>query len=151
MHLVPGRVGARYSLIHVNDLALGLLQAAERAARLPAESDADQTGLYYMAGDEHPGYDELGHLIADAAGRNQVRIVYVPRWAAWCVAGASQGSARLRGQASLINVDKIRDATAGNWICSSDRAKADLGFRVAAPLLSRLTEVIEQMIEAGQV
>jgi nucleoside-diphosphate-sugar epimerase len=151
MHVVPGRPAAHYSLIHANDLAIGLLQAAKLAARLPAESDENQTGLYYMAGDEDPGYDELGHLIGQAAGQSRVRIVYAPRWFAWTVAAAGEAFSRLRGKPGLIGFDKIREATAGCWVCSSSRAKADLGFRVAAPLLSRLREVIEQMLEAGLV
>ncbi|HEY5313977.1 MAG TPA: NAD-dependent epimerase/dehydratase family protein [Pirellulales bacterium] len=151
MHLVPGSVAAPYSVIHTSDLAVGLLQAARRAARLPAECDANQTGIYYMAADEHPRYDELGRLIGQAVGRQSVRIVYAPRWLAWPIAAATEGLSRLRGRASLINRDKLRDALAGGWVCSPSRAKADLGFRVAAPLAARMREVAEQMIAAGVV
>ena len=151
MHLVPGSPAAHYSLIHASDLALGLLQAARLAARLPAEQDDNQTGLYYMSGDEQPGYDELGTF--DRPGRRPPapRTAYTPRRFAWSVAAMGEGFASSRGQASLINLDKMREATAGCWVCSPSRAKADLGFRVAAPLLSRMREVIEQMAEAGLV
>ncbi|HWC89736.1 MAG TPA: NAD-dependent epimerase/dehydratase family protein [Pirellulales bacterium] len=151
MHLVPGTMASPYSVIHASDLALGLLQAARLAARLPAECDDNQTGIYYMAGDEHPGYDELGRLIGQAVGRESVRIVYTPRWLAWSIAAGTEGVSRLRGKASLINIDKLRDATAGGWVCSPSRAKADLGFRVAAPLVARLREVAQQMIAAGAI
>jgi hypothetical protein len=36
-------------------------------------------------------------------------------------------------------------------VCSPSRAKADLGFRVAAPLVARLREVAQQMIAAGAI
>lgn len=150
IHLVPGHRPGQYSLIHVSDLAIGLLQAATLGSRLPSEPDEQQTGVYYMTADECPRYDELGNMIAQALGV-KVRTIYTPRWLAWTVAAVTQTAARLRGKASLINVDKIREATAGSWTCSANRAKADLGFRVAAPLSARLCEVAEQLLAAGMV
>ena len=151
MYLVPGLAAGRHSLIHASDLAVGLLQASRLAARLPHEPDAQQTGVYYMASDEQLAFDELGQLIGEAVGRPNVRIVYLPRGLVWAAAAAAGVVDRIRGKTSLLNIDKMREALAGHWVCSSSRAKADLGFRVAAPLTARIREVAEQLLAAGMV
>lgn len=151
VHVVPGPVAGRHSLIHAGDLAAGLLQAARHAARLPAEPDGQQTGIYYMASDEQPAFDELGQIIGQALGRPNVRVVYLPRPLVWAAAALADVFDRARGKIGLLNTDKMREAMGGHWVCSASRAKADLGFRVAAPLGERIREVADQMRSAGVV
>ena len=56
---------------------------------------------------------------------------------------------RLRGQQSVMNWDKAREATAGSWICSPEKAVRGLGFAVAAPLESRMHETASWYREYG--
>ncbi|HEX4147553.1 MAG TPA: hypothetical protein VHY20_01140, partial [Pirellulales bacterium] len=105
------------------------------------QSDDDQAGVYFLAADEHPTYAHLGRMIGAALHCQAIRVLHIPWWLTWMIAGASEFVSRLRGQPSLFNSDKMREVTAGSWACSPDRAKTELGFRVAAPLESRLHDV----------
>jgi nucleoside-diphosphate-sugar epimerase len=39
---------------------------------------------------------------------------------------------------ALLNLDKLRDIRQPNWLCTSEKAKADLGFEPAIDLLTGL-------------
>jgi hypothetical protein len=80
-------------------------------------------------------------MIANALNCQAIRVLHIPPWLAWMIGGAGEFLARVRGRPSLFNTDKMREATAGSWACSAERAKAELGFRVAAPLETRLRNV----------
>jgi hypothetical protein len=56
------------------------------------------------------------------------------------LAGANELRARLFRRPHIFNVDKIREATAGSWVCAAERARRDLGFSVGADLESRFAQ-----------
>ena len=153
-HAVPGFTAQRFSLIHADDLAQGLVLAAQRGQRLRAApaSEANDTsaspetwdasGYYFLAHDEHPTYDELGRRIARAADIRGVLAVPFPRAFTWIVGAAGEMTARWRGAPTIMNLDKAREATAGSWACSSKKAHDELGFAPAAELDQRLRETI---------
>jgi nucleoside-diphosphate-sugar epimerase len=145
IHLVPGRAARRISIIHVEDLVEGMRLAGERGRRVPASvgEGVDAVGVYFMADDEiRPTYAELGQMMGRAFDR-PVRVIHLPEPVAWVVASVADGVGRIRGRLSLLNRDKIREATAGCWTCSAERARTELNFRVAAPLDVRLREVAQ--------
>jgi nucleoside-diphosphate-sugar epimerase len=39
----------------------------------------------------------------------------------------------------LLSLDKLRDIRQSNWLCSNERAKAEIGFKPAIDLLTGLT------------
>ena len=97
-------------------------------------------GCYFVAGDQDPDYDELGRLIGEAVGRRRVLVLRTPDWMGRCAGAASDVISHLRGQPAIFNSDKMREASAGSWVCSSDRIRHELGFRVAQPLSDRLRQ-----------
>jgi nucleoside-diphosphate-sugar epimerase len=107
----------------------------------PSENDESQRGVYFLTGDEHPTYAHLGHMIAAAFQRSDIRVVHLPAWLTLPLAHVSDVATLVHRRPSLFNADKMREATAGSWACSPDRAKAELGFQVAAPLEARLRDV----------
>jgi nucleoside-diphosphate-sugar epimerase len=150
-HLVPGRRPRRYSLIHAADLAQGLLLAAERGERMNGDpgDHARGRGVYFLAGQLHPTYAELGPLMAEALGRRPPRVMRVPMAAAWLVALTMEILARLRGQPDIFNLDKMREAAAGSWTCSSEKAVRQLGFEAPADLASRLRQTATWYLRQG--
>jgi len=144
LHFVPGRVPHRFSVIHVDDLAEALALAAERGTRLdaapPFKNATDGRGIYYVAGDEHPTYADLGLMIGEAVGRSRVRIVRIPLPVIWTVAYGIELGMRIRGKARYLNLDKAREIAAGSWTCSPEKARRELGFRPAASLSERLRQ-----------
>ena len=154
-HAVPGFTAQRFSLIHVDDLARGLILAAKHGQRLrkascsvvadaPSDDQTyDSTGYYFLAHDEHPTYAELGHRIARAAGMRGVLAMRFPRALTWVAGATGEITGRWRGVPTIMNLDKAREATAGSWACSPRKATSELGFTTAASLDQRLEETIQ--------
>ena len=134
-HIVPTLREHRVSLLHASDLAHLLQAVADAGERLATDApDHDAAGVYYAAYDEHPTFAGLGPLLAEAVGQDNLRVVHTPPSVTWGLAAFTELAARVRGKASLFNLDKAREATAGSWTCSADKAAETLGvrFRVGA-------------------
>ncbi|MBI2826005.1 MAG: NAD-dependent epimerase/dehydratase family protein [Planctomycetia bacterium] len=145
MHVVPGFTERRASMIHAADLAAGLVAVAERGGRVAAangNTDASAArGYYFLAADEHPTFAEWGKLIATALGRERLRVLRTPEPLIWGMAAANESWSRIRRRPHIFNIDKVREATAGSWTCTADRARQELGFSVAAPLAERFSQM----------
>jgi nucleoside-diphosphate-sugar epimerase len=141
-HVSPGGRGSQYSLVYVQDLAELMTTAAENGQRLPdpSTSDAAHVGVYYAAGPERPTYGELGAHIAKAIGKRRYRSVGIPKPLCFAMSTVVEVLMRLEGQPRLLNIDKMREATAGSWICSAARAARELGFRPPHSLEERLDQ-----------
>jgi nucleoside-diphosphate-sugar epimerase len=141
VHLVPGYLPNRFSMIHVADLVELLIRAAERGKRLECDTPGrtSRPGYYFAAGDEHPTYYELGRLLAKALG-HRVRVIPVATVGVWITALMNELAHGLLGRKVDINLDKAREALAGSWACSVESTYADLGYRPPRSLLERLTE-----------
>ena len=137
VHMVPGLQPRRFSLIHADDLVQLLILAAERGRRLPPrgrpESHGPQ-GYYFAACEEDPAYSDLGRMVAEALGRRLVVVIPTATPLVWMVAVAGEAISRLRHDPLFMNLDKAREITAGDWLCSARAAADELGFAVAAPL-----------------
>jgi nucleoside-diphosphate-sugar epimerase len=147
IHMAIGVANRRYSLIHVSDLVDALILCGQRGARLvPAYngSGGSTKGYYFVADDEQPTFAELGLLIGASLGRARVRICRTPGPVVlWSAAAASEIVARLRRQPSIFNFDKVREARAGSWTCSSATIRSELGFAPCAPLIDRLRQTAD--------
>jgi nucleoside-diphosphate-sugar epimerase len=151
VHVVPGLGRHRFSLIHVADLVNLLILAAERGRRLqPAEkNETSAAGYYFAACPEHPTYAQLGRMVGTALGRRRVWVLFVPPMATWLVAAAAEAISRTGWRPFGFSFDKAREARAGSWLCSPQRATDELGFSVAAPLADRLRQTAQWYLENG--
>lgn len=146
VHMVPGLDQRRFSLIHADDLIELLILAAERGKRLPPRGRSDShgaQGYYFAACEENPAYADLGRMVAEALDRHLVVIIPTATPLVWMVAVAGEAISRLRHDPLFMNIDKAREITAGNWLCSAQAAADELGFAVGAPLLERLRQTAE--------
>jgi nucleoside-diphosphate-sugar epimerase len=139
VHLVPGRGEHRLSMIHVDDLAEGLIVALARGERMDGEG-GDGRGVYFMAADETLTFAELGRVMAAALDRSTVRVVRVPGPLLRVAGRCGDVVSRLRSRRSWINSDKVTEALAGSWMCSAKKARDHLGWAPTAPLAERLRE-----------
>lgn len=146
-HLTPTRRPTRVGLVHVDDLAAALLTIAARGERVPSGDDgATGRGVYHVAGDDAPTYADLGRRIGAAAGRD-VRVVRLPAALTAAAAALGELAGRLRDRPTVLNRDKHREATAGDWWCDAAKARA-LGW-TPAPLDARLAETLAGYRAAG--
>lgn len=132
----------RASMIHAADLSGFLIIAAKSGERLPSDRDSSYgKGLYYISYGRHPTFAEFGQLVGEALDRKRVIILPLPGIAAWIGGAFSELTARIRRTLpSIINLDKVREAAAGSWTCSPDKARRQLGFVPSGTLEERLKQ-----------
>ena len=139
-HVVAGSDDRRVSLVAVADLVECLLLAAEKGERLvPA---VPGYGIYFAAA-EDVSYVELGMAIARALGKPQPRILRLPGWSMPTIGQFGDLMSRIRRRPGWVGRDRLRDAIAGSWTCSSAKARQQLGWSPAAPLPDRLRETAQ--------
>ncbi|EAQ82681.1 NAD-dependent epimerase/dehydratase family protein [Blastopirellula marina] len=143
----------RLSLIHVDDLIELMLIALAAGMRIRARREAnakyDGVGYYFAADEDQPTYEELGGLLGQALGVDNVRTQEMPKLALWTTATLSELAGNAIGHPSILNRDKIREATAGDWICDITNTQEQLGFSPARSLQDRLRQTADWYREAG--
>lgn len=139
IHFVPSRGNRSISLVHVDDLVEGLLLAAANGERLPEHGTLGE-GVYFMAGDEHLTYTQLGQAIAKTLARKHLAVVRVPGTMLKLIGIGADVTARIGRRPGWISGDKICEALAGSWTCSSSKAQTHLGWSPTKSLEVRLHE-----------
>lgn len=148
LHVVPGREERRVSLIHVADLVALLLLAAEKGERLHPDGAPGQ-GVYFVAAEHDPTYAELGQAMARALGKKRAMVVRIPRPLVRLVGLCGDSLGRVRQRPGWVNSDKMAEALAGSWTCSSAKARAQLGWSPVATLAERLRATAQWYRQAG--
>jgi len=132
IHVVPGRGACRFALIHVTDLVEGLLLAAEKGERLQPGGSPGQ-GVYFVAAEDDPTYAELGQAMAAALENGRAAVVPMPRPLMRLAGLCGDALGRIRRRPGWVNSDKIAEALAGSWTCSSVKARTHLGWSRRPP------------------
>lgn len=150
LHFVPGWHRRLYSWIHIADLVQLLLLAAEQGERLRASEapEHQSEGIYFADSGEHPTFPEMGRKMAAALGC-RVALCYIAMPVLWTITAGIEAVSRLRRKPNYVNFDKIREAAAGHWICSAEKAAHQLGFAPGATLDQRLRETVAWYRQAG--
>jgi len=140
-HLQPVlRSGGSFSMIHVADLASAVVLACSK------EEAAGE--IFFAAEPDRTDYDELGALVREALGTWTVRLA-VPRWAMMGIARGAEAFGRVTGSAPLLTREKLREISAGNWVCSSAKIRERLGWAPRVPLARGIRSTADWYREAG--
>jgi nucleoside-diphosphate-sugar epimerase len=140
-HLQPVlRSGGVFSMIHVEDLASAVVTALSR------EEAAGE--IFFAAEPDRTDYDELGALVRAALGTWTVRVA-IPRWAMMGIALGAEGFARVTGVAPLLTREKLREISAGDWVCSSAKIRGRLGWSPRVPLAAGIKSTADWYRAAG--
>ncbi len=142
IHFVPGLTAKQFSLVHAVDLSQALRLVAESGARISKDSETG-TGIYFAASDEHPSYADLGRQIGKALGRRRTFVLYSPFFCTRVAACGAELISRARGQQQIFNLDKAREAAAGNWTCDPAKIQQQLGWKTSATLDDRLKQTAQ--------
>jgi nucleoside-diphosphate-sugar epimerase len=126
-----------YSIIHVRDLVRGIVQSAVASvAKVPSGE------VFFLASDQTPSYQEILSTIAEALGRDPLRIrVPKPVIRALAVVFSSVGT--LTRRTFPLNLDKLNELLPDYWVCSNSKAKIMLGFVPEIDLASGMASAIE--------
>jgi nucleoside-diphosphate-sugar epimerase len=134
-----GPADQRLSLVHVRDLAHGLVDAAERGAN---------RGVFYVSDGEVHAWSRVVAAIGDAVGR-RVREVAVPPGVALALARTARALARTVGARPLLTPERVRDLTQAGWACDDGRARRELGYRSRLPLEEGLRDTAAWYVANG--
>ena len=156
-HCCPGWERKHYTVVFSDDVVQSLVLAAEKGTRLTDctqsgdPKNSYQSGIYYVARDENPEYGELGELIGKKLGRKWTIAWHFARPVFWTICTVADAFHRMLNHPSIVNRDKAVEALAGNWICSNEKAKRELGFITNGDLSSHLEAVIADFRAHGEL
>ena len=140
-HVMPVlRNRGRFSILYVEDLA--------RAVRLALSHPKAPGQVYFVGEPDITDYDELGEAVKSAVGTWAVR-VRPPGFVLQAAAVAAEIWAMLLGRAPLLSREKLAEITAGDWICSSAKIRAQLGWDPEVPLEEGVRRTAAWYREAG--
>jgi len=158
VHLVPSLLPPPLSLIDVRDLVELMIRAAERGRRI-GETAADAAaarnggqfaeGTYFACLDQYPDYGQFGRLIAEVLGYAHIIVMPCIAPVSWAFGGCGQVASLVTRRASMLNLDKMREALAESWACSNEAARRDLQFEPAHSPTDGLQTTVSWYRELG--
>lgn len=164
--LLPGGIPYRYSMIHVDDLVRAMIDVSRRddirlkpdgcEKQATGNSDVRQffdpgAGVVHLAHGPALTFVETARIVRDVFGGGDLRTISVPRMLCRSVARLNSIAARLFAHRPLLNVDKMHEALAGEWISDSTRLTRELGFRFPMTLEERIRQTVERYREKGWI
>lgn len=108
------------SLVHISDLARGIVEAMEAPA---AEGQT-----YFISSEEIYNWQQVSATAAKVLNRRLIP-VKIPHGLVMTIAGLSEFFGRFSSKPPVLNFEKGRDITQEYWICSVDKAKRDFGYK----------------------
>ncbi len=123
--MIPGRRDARFSLIHVEDLARAIADAVENQTRGCFELSDGTAGGY--------GWDDLIAAAQRVEGMS-IRLVFLPKFLPVALALAASGIAHLTGKPGMVSPGKIAELYHRDWVARgpgwplADAAGFEAGF-----------------------
>jgi dihydroflavonol-4-reductase len=129
-------IGSRryYSLIHVRDLAEGILKTLQG----PPDT-------WFLSNEEHVASDTLAAMIAEAVGRKPFIRVHIPALA--IMGGADL--MELMGGGRIFDRGKAAALLRSGLICSATKAREKLGWTPRIPLREGLRETAQWYLDQG--
>jgi len=119
-HLRPElKRGGRFSMIYAEDLA--------RAVGRALTDDRALGETFFAAAPEITNYGEVGAELERALGTWAVRL-RLPMPILYAGAIVAEALAALARRPAVLSRQKLREITAGDWICSSAKIRARLGW-----------------------
>ncbi|MBN1541728.1 NAD-dependent epimerase/dehydratase family protein [candidate division KSB1 bacterium] len=124
----------KISMIHVQDLVRGIF--------LASHSRVSDGRVYYMTGDGEWDWRRIGDLVAEILKKKPIK-VSVPFWLLDMISFINLLYSRAKNRPALLNRDKVREMKQPNWLCSYERAQAELQFKPLTSLLDGFRTTLE--------
>lgn len=140
INLQVGRTEQVVSIIHVFDLARGIILAAEHP------NAAGE--IYFICNDQPVGWSQVTAKIAEILQKKPITIP-IPYPIAYGVSALMELQARVLGKATILNRQKMQEVAAGYWVISNRKIKTELNFEPRVPLSEGLAETLRWYQETG--
>lgn len=123
------------SLVHVRDLARGIVLAAFH------DNAVAQT--YFISSDEFYTWPQIATLTGAVMGKRKLISVRLPHAAVLGIAGIVGGLGKIAGKPPVLDYEKGRDLIQPYWICSTQKARQEIGYRQEVSLHEGISETVE--------
>ena len=134
---MPGYVETGLNLVHVDDVAMGHLQAIQRGKK----------GERYILGGQNVELRQMIEEVARLAGRPAGFKMRIPKWPLYPIAFASEAAARFSKREPFLTRDGLRMAS-HHMFFTSQKANRELGYS-ARPYHQALADAVSWFQQAG--
>jgi len=110
----------RINLIYVKDLVRGFY--------LAALSERSKGETYFIGSEKYHTWEEIGYITEKSLNRHALHII-VPHFLVYGIAAVAQFFSLFSSKAATLNLEKARDITQKDWICSSQKAFDHFGYK----------------------
>lgn len=121
------------SLVHVQDLVSGMIEAAE------SPQTAGET--YFLGSETFYSWSDVKHATTDALGRWSLTVAVPPRLIG-VVGAVAEFVGRISGRYPPLNREKAREIRDACRMCSIDKAKHAFGYKQTVPIETGIAETI---------
>jgi dihydroflavonol-4-reductase len=125
----------RVSLVHVRDLARGIADAAF--------TDVAVGQTYFISSDETYTWDQISAVTASIMGKRKLLRLRLPHSVVLSIAGTVGFFGKLAGKPPVLDYEKGIDLTQKYWICSTMKARRELGYRQEMSLADGIRDTVE--------
>ena len=108
------------NLIHVKDLVRGFY--------LAALSEKAKGEIYFITSEKYYTWEEIGYITEKSLNRHALHII-VPHFLVYGISAVAQFFSIFSSKAATLNLEKARDITQKDWICSSKKASDHFGYK----------------------
>jgi nucleoside-diphosphate-sugar epimerase len=122
------------SLCYVKDLA--------RAFYLCMKKDLKSGDIFHIADPTPYSWDDLGSMIAQALGKNPLKI-NPPYFLLSALTKLTEWGAKIRGKPNILNPDKLIEMKQESWTTDTAKAKQKLGFETEFSLQQAIQETVD--------
>ena len=143
-----------YSMIHVDDLVDIMLFIVGLSPHYPAQrafaADSTGTRILHTAFPNPATFAEIARIARGAWGLPaRVRTLHLPSFLSRSLGAFNSITGLLFKHRPLLNLDKIREGTAGNWCCNTSRLLEELGYRFQVSMEQRIAETAIGYLNKG--
>ncbi|NIO82506.1 MAG: NAD-dependent epimerase/dehydratase family protein [Candidatus Aminicenantes bacterium] len=122
------------SLIHVHDLVRGILAAAVHPKSLGE--------TYFLANPEPYSWSQFFDSIATVIDRKTISVT-IPLWIFPIIAALSRLCSKLSAKPTVLNFGRLNEMRYRFWVCSSEKAREQLGFTTSLSLEDGLRQTVD--------
>jgi dihydroflavonol-4-reductase len=128
------------SLVHVKDLARGIIMAGE--------SPNSVGGTYFISSNGIYGWREIGDVTRRVLGKKALRL-RIPEAGVYGISAFAEFFSLFSSKPALINFEKARDMVQDYWTCDSSKAGRDFGYKQEISLEAGIGEAIAWYRDQG--
>jgi nucleoside-diphosphate-sugar epimerase len=132
----------KVSLINSYDLVDGLI--------LAAESDKAVSNIYFISSEKFYTWREIGKITSRLMNKRTLPVI-IPHFIVYTVGAFAQFFSMFSSKPAILNLEKCKDLTRKYWICSTEKAMKELGFREKLGLEQGFKMTIDWYRENGWI